>query len=150
MSGTHHCRNLALALHPIGQFACERPDAAASRKGKRASHCILAKFGIDRFAIRFLDAVMAQGLRDTARAHSAPCQRRCTRLGKGAIVDITPFGKAFRKHSGNIARILAVPAALEDLARQIGRQPAPCGCEAFDITEREPLESGLVQCGAGS
>ena len=122
----------------------ERSDTTAPGIGQRAGLLSLAQILADLLPVLGVDPRMAQGLFDTPRAETATRERGGPGFGETAIVDIAAFGEAFGYRCGRRIGRLAFPAALRDLARQIGRKTGPCRSVTFDITEREPLQSGLV------
>lgn len=144
MTGPYHRRDLAFALVSIGCLPRERADAAAAREGHCAGFLALADRVADLVTILLGDAGVPQRLLDTARAKTAPSERRRARLGKAAVVDIAALDEAIGQFA-RVRRRFTLPSALGQLACEIGGETGSCGRETFDITERKPLEGGLVQ-----
>ena len=151
MTGAQHRRERLAPPIGIGGRGGERADAAAAGEGDRGlprrRRAASSRAGA---ASVLVDPGGPQRLAYAPRAIAAPAERGGARGGELAVVDIAERGASFDQRldrcpgRGPLAR----PAALLDLAREIGAQLRARRRVAADISEREPLEerasSGLT------
>jgi hypothetical protein len=137
MAGAHHCRELATKQVLISLLRTEATDAALPGKGFSAFERRLV-VRAQRFGNVARYSRLVQGRFHTPVAVTLTGERSRFRLGKRLIVDIARRDTALDDGS-NRGSAFVFPAALGNLARQIGRQLGPRGRISPDITDRERL-----------
>jgi len=139
----HRCER-APAPVAIRLFACEGADSFAPGKGHRGIMGAGPGDGACRRGIITIDAGSLERLADPPLSVAAPPKRRRARLGKDTVVDIAKGSEPIHQRLDRGGR-LTIPAALGDLARQIGTEFRSRGCITADIMEREPFESSRIE-----